>query len=210
MAAGRTIPNLGRTVGASSEPYGTVGVVLTGAVMMSCASASGRRAIIAVVGPGGLFGASPFGEPPPGLPADAMCRHPDVVALVDSSVLLVEGSLLARTAERDPVTAIWLAECSHRRLAAAERRLAVTLGLPVAHRVMALFLDLAATHGRPVRAGTRIDLPLTQDVLAAMAGATRESVNRALRSPWLALRVKRCGGRYVVTPGSVRSAGGAS
>jgi CRP/FNR family transcriptional regulator, cyclic AMP receptor protein len=187
-----------------------VGVVLTGAVMLSCAPAPGRRAVTAVLGPGGLFGASPFGEPPSAFAADAMCRHHDIEALVDSSVLLSEASRLARAAEMDAATAIWLAECLYRRLAAAERRLAVTLGLPVAHRVMAVLLDLAATHGRPVRAGTLIDLPLTQDLLAAMVGATRESVNRALRSPWLAGRVKRLGGRYVVTPGSVWSAGGGS
>ena len=206
MAAGRAISNAGPRVDGCLESVGTVGVVLHGAVTLSCTTAAGRRATIALMGPGGVFGANPFGDscaaPPAGLPAAGLLRPPDAAALVDSRVLLVGGSDLARAAGTDPATALWLAECANRQLADARRRLAAALGLPVAHRVLAVLLDLGTTHGRPVRTGIRVELPLTQDTLAGLAGATRESVNRALRSAWLARRVKRSDGRYVIMPGS--------
>jgi CRP-like cAMP-binding protein len=61
-----------------------------------------------------------------------------------------------------------------------EQRLARTLGLPVAGRLLDLLRELASTFGRPAPGGRRIDLPLRQEDLASMVGATRESVNRAM------------------------------
>jgi hypothetical protein len=52
-------------------------------------------------------------------------------------------------------------------------------------------------HGHPVEGGLVIDLPLSQDLIASMVGATRESVNRGLRDLAAADRVRREGGAYV-------------
>ena len=59
--------------------------------------------------------------------------------------------------------------------------------------------DLAERFGRPVDGGRLILLPLTQDEVAALAGTTRESANRALRrwSPTATIRMA-ARGRYVV------------
>jgi CRP-like cAMP-binding protein len=51
-----------------------------------------------------------------------------------------------------------------------------------------------------VPGGRRLDLPLTQERLAGLTGATRESVNRALAELTAAGRVERTRGRYVVRP----------
>jgi CRP-like cAMP-binding protein len=42
-------------------------------------------------------------------------------------------------------------------------------------------VQLSDTKGRPTSDGTSIDMTLNQRTLAAMVGATRENVNRALR-----------------------------
>jgi CRP/FNR family transcriptional regulator len=47
-------------------------------------------------------------------------------------------------------------------------------------RVVRTLLDLADQHGVAERGATRIDLHLTQDDLASLAGTTRETVNRVL------------------------------
>jgi CRP-like cAMP-binding protein len=50
----------------------------------------------------------------------------------------------------------------------------------VSERIERRLLDLAARLGRPTEGGTLIPVRLTQDDLASMIGATRETANRAL------------------------------
>lgn len=92
-----------------------------------------------------------------------------------------------------PVTVRALRPC---RLAQVSPRAAADLLTARAHRASALAADLAwldvrarivrrlddlaQRFGRPVEGGRLILLPLTQDELAALAGTTRESANRAL------------------------------
>jgi len=70
-------------------------------------------------------------------------------------------------------------------------------------RLAARLDDLAARFGRPVPGGRCLELPLTQEHLAGLTGATRESVNRALGELAAAGRVERARGRYVVRPGAL-------
>ena len=53
--------------------------------------------------------------------------------------------------------------------------------LDVRARIARRLKDLAERFGQPVEGGRLILLPLTQDEVAALAGTTRESANRALR-----------------------------
>jgi CRP-like cAMP-binding protein len=50
----------------------------------------------------------------------------------------------------------------------------------VSLRVRRRLGELASEHGRSVPDGVRIEVPITQEDLAAMVGAARETVNRAL------------------------------
>jgi len=84
----------------------------------------------------------------------------------------------------------------------SERLLQLALQLAwcaVSERVERRLADLAERLGHPAPGGTAIGVPLTQDDLAAMVGASRESTNRALRvlveRGWLAVPRR---GRYVV------------
>ncbi len=94
-----------------------------------------------------------------------------------------------------PVTIRALRPC---RLSPVSGRAAADLLTTRAHRAAALAADLAwldvrariarrledlsQRFGRPVEGGRLILLPLTQDEVAALAGTTRESANRALRA----------------------------
>ena len=57
------------------------------------------------------------------------------------------------------------------------RRRAVTTG---AQRLAALLLDLAGRHGREVNGATYVVMPLSQEELASLIGASRSTVTRAL------------------------------
>lgn len=167
----------GREVIRQDEPYPDAWVVRSGALMMDVIDEEGRRLVLDVLGPGDLVGG------PTTWTADASVR-----ALVPSE-LFAAGSVsirdgLARRARR-----------------AASLACAVSW-YPVVERVMAALDDLALRFGRPAPGGRRIELPITQDHLAALVGATRESVNRALAGLVDEGRVRRDRRRYVIPGGS--------
>jgi CRP/FNR family transcriptional regulator, cyclic AMP receptor protein len=86
--------------------------------------------------------------------------------------------------------------------ALAARMTAITADLAwfgVAERVERRLADLACRIGRPTSGGTLIPLRITQDDLASMVGATRETTNRALQTLFACGVLDRQGrGRYVV------------
>ncbi|HEY3265165.1 MAG TPA: Crp/Fnr family transcriptional regulator, partial [Actinomycetota bacterium] len=91
----------------------------------------------------------------------------------------------------------------HRTSAALEDAMAADLP----SRVVGRLRELADDHGVPGPNGVRLRVPLTQDELARMVGASRESVNRTVGA--LAARgvVRSGGGRIVITdPDALRNA----
>ena len=80
--------------------------------------------------------------------------------------------------------------------------------LDVRERLIRRLEDLAARFGSPCDDGTLILLPFTQEDLAALAGTTRESVSRTIRSLERDGRIRVAArGRYVVRSG-LRAIGG--
>ena len=163
----------GRVVIHQGEPYPDAWTVRSGALLMEVVDAEGHRLALDLLGPGDLVGG------PVSWTADA-----SVQALITSGlfaagpVALRDG--LARRARR----AAWLA-CS----VAWDR---------ITDRVAIRLEDLAVRFGRPVPGGRCLELPITQEHLAGLTGATRESVNRALAELATAGRVERARGRYVI------------
>jgi CRP/FNR family cyclic AMP-dependent transcriptional regulator len=167
----------GREIIRQGEPYPDAWVVRSGALLMEMIDVEGHRLALDVLGPGDLVGG------PPSWTSDASVR-----ALVTSG-LFAAGPIalrdgLARRARR----ASWLA-CS----VAWDR---------IADRLAARLDDLATRFGRPAPGGRSVELPLTQEHLAGLTGAARESVNRALAELSMTGRVERMRGRYIIRPGS--------
>jgi CRP/FNR family cyclic AMP-dependent transcriptional regulator len=165
----------GRVVIHQGDPFPDAWVIRYGALLMELVDAEGHRLALDLLGPGDLVGG------PSAWTADASVR-----ALITSGlfaagpVALRDG--LARRARR----AAWLA-CS----VAWDR---------IADRLIARLEDLALRFGHPIPGGRCLELPLTQEHLAGLTGATRESVNRALAELAAAGRVERMRGRYVIRP----------
>jgi CRP-like cAMP-binding protein len=130
--------------------------VETGVLYVETVDVDGRRLILDVLGPGDLAGGA---EGP---------VSPLTVRAVRPSRLRPCGDAVA-----------WRRRAAHDARAA---RAALSMAYDdVPTRVEARLGDLAARFGRPVPGGVAIGLPVPQDDLAAMTGATRESVNRAVR-----------------------------
>lgn len=171
-------------------------VVRRGAVALSSTSRGGRKATVAILGRGGVIGELGLtSRPPPGRPHAASL--PEARALTETLAFCVPLGPLRSAMASDPRLAAWLAVSVGRRASQVHRALVRALALPVPLRLLGVLEDLAAEHGEPEPGGdVWVRLPLTQDLLASMVGATRESVNRAVadleRKGW----VVRAGFRY--------------
>ena len=154
-------------------------IVERGAVVVSFTSMAGRTAWPEVLGPGDLFGEHPLrmGGATPRPEASFM----ETRALTPSRLVVVPERDLRWAMRRRPEIAEWVAGSLASRLERAHRHLVWSLTLPVRQRVVEVLRELAQVHGSEVVGGIRIDLPLSQDALASLVGATRESVNRAVR-----------------------------
>ena len=149
-------------------------VVDEGRIAIAQRSGDGRESVVAVLDAGGLFGEL-------GLFDDAP-RSADARALLDSRVVVL-GYEPVRALLRERPELLWvIVRMLAGRLRATDEALADAVFLDVPARTAKRLLDLAA--GRD-----RFALPVTQEELAGMVGASRERVNKAIslftRLGWL-------------------------
>ena len=164
----------GHTAVRQGEPCPDLWVVESGVFEARVVDADGRRFLYDLLGPGDVIGQ--LDECPAPWTATALrparlrpVRGPDASAA------------LAAQAARGVMLASELA------------------WFGVADRIERRLLDVADRLGRPLHGGVAIGLRLTQDDLASMVGASRESANRAIRSLVERGSVEVHGrGRYVV------------
>jgi CRP-like cAMP-binding protein len=201
-AVDRVVPE-GRILLREGEGSAFVHIVESGALTLSTTAPAGRRATIAVIGPGevcGLdalwpevFGPEAF-EQEGASPGPLL---PEARALVTSRLTSVPPAEVRAAIVMAPETALRILAAATRQLHRAQAAYAKQLSLRVSDRIARVLQDLAMAHGRHVEDGLIIDLPVTQDLIASMVGATRESVNRSLRDLAVAGRVRRWRGAYV-------------
>jgi CRP/FNR family transcriptional regulator, cyclic AMP receptor protein len=174
-------------------------VVVCGAVALAVTGNDGRRSVIGLLGPGDVHGETSL-QPP-----DPPVARPEVRTLTPCTLIVIPPYELSRHMARDQTVSIWLAQSLTRKVGDLQVRLAATLALGVRERTFALLLILAERWGYRSSRGTVLDLPLSQELLAALAGTSRESVNRALRDLRASGVVLRSGRRYVIPDPSAHS-----
>lgn len=177
----------------------------SGAATLSSTAPSGKRATLAVLGPGAVLGEQGLVGPLIDARQRGPAMLPEICALIASTVQAIPLSGLHAAMATDPYVACWLAAAVSWRAIQVERALARVLALRVPQRVLGVLQDLALELGEASPGGVRIGLSVTQDLLASMAGATRESVNRAIAELEDRGLVRRMGLRYELPVG-----GGAS
>jgi CRP-like cAMP-binding protein len=148
-------------------------LIAEGRIRIQLTGTDGREVVINVYGPGEIFGefAVLDGEP----------RSADAIAQEASRVYWLQRDDFEAFLNNHPRAAMTMLASLSRRLRHTTRVVQDATFRDVPARLARVLLDLAARNGQAVEPGIRIESRLTQGELAAMVGASRETVNRALR-----------------------------
>jgi CRP-like cAMP-binding protein len=133
---------------------------------------SGEEAVIAILGPGDCFGELALidGEP----------RSATVITLEPVQTVSLARSDFMQFIRGNPQAAERLMVALAGTIRRADESMADLAFLDLEGRLAKKLLELADAHGRDVDGAIEIELPMTQEDLAAMIGATRASVNKLL------------------------------
>jgi CRP-like cAMP-binding protein len=147
-------------------------LVSEGKVKLGRTSSDGRENLLAVLGPGQMFGELTLFDPGP--------RSATVTAVTDCELLSLSHEDLQRWLEGRPGVARGLLVQLASRLRRANDVVADLVFSDVPGRVAKALIDLANRFGRTADDGIHVHHDLTQEELAQLVGASRETVNKAL------------------------------
>ena len=154
------------------EPGDRLFLVRDGKIKLGRRSNDGRENLLAVLGPGEMFGELSLFDPGP--------RTASASSVSDSVVYELRHESLVRWIADHPGVATQLLGALARRLRRTNETLADLVFSDVPGRVAKALLDLSTRFGEPNDDGIRVAHDLTQEELAQLVGASRETVNKAL------------------------------
>lgn len=160
----RPLPK-GALLFAQGDPAEELFVVVEGRVAVATRSLDGRESMVAIIEPGGLFGELGLfdGEP----------RSTDARALTDSRLVAVAYDDVRAVLTERPELLWVIVRLLAGRLRATDEALADAVFLDVPARTAKRLLEIAGD-------AEEFRLPMTQEELAGLVGASRERVNKAL------------------------------
>jgi CRP-like cAMP-binding protein len=161
-------------------------VIAEGKIKLGRRSPDGRENLLAILGPGEMFGELSLFDPGP--------RTATATAIAETQILALDNEQLTTYLEARPGVAVTLLAALARRLRRTNESLADLVFTDVPGRVAKALLDLSRRFGRPVEDGVLVAHDLTQEELAQLVGASRETVNKALADfatrGWLKLEAR--------------------
>ncbi|HEU5319046.1 MAG TPA: Crp/Fnr family transcriptional regulator [Chloroflexota bacterium] len=163
----------GVTIFREGDPGAALYLIESGQVRIGITSEDGKELVIALLGPGDFFGDLAL--------LDGAPHSADAFAREDCSLLLLQRSDFQRYLASRPEIANHLLGVLSRRLRRNTQMLQEAAFLDVSARVASALLQLADLHGQPDGEAITITSQFKQSELAAMVGASRESVNKWLR-----------------------------
>jgi CRP-like cAMP-binding protein len=101
-------------------------------------------------------------------------------AIADAGLLRVPPDAFEREAAADPMLYLSIASNVGRRVARLQTKIEAFSRAGVETRVAGALLEIADDFGVPAPGGIKIDLPLSQEDLAHLAGTSRESCSQAV------------------------------
>jgi CRP-like cAMP-binding protein len=156
------------------DPPDAVFVLQSGRVKLSCATDTGREAILGIREPGDLIGEMSA--------IDGAPRLATAIALEPVEVLVLSSQAFVAYVDRTPSVGLVLVRLLNRRLRDTARERLELTALDTVGRVCARLVELADRFGATGDDGVSIDVAITQEDLAAMISSSREAVIRALRT----------------------------
>src|SRR3954451_16692111 len=162
----------GDTVFAEGEQGDSPYIVLSGKVKVGRKAADGRENMLSVMGPSEMFGDLSLFDPGP--------RTATATVVTDARLACLAHNSLRPWITDRPEIAEQLLRVLARRLRRTNDALADLIFTDVPGRVAKALLGLAERFGTEEPDGVRVHHDLTQEELAQLVGASRETVNKAL------------------------------
>ena len=162
----------GETVFAEGEQGDTLYIVLDGKVKIGRRATDGRENMLSVMGPSDMFGELSLFDPGP--------RTATATVVTDARLASLAHSSLRPWITDRPEIAEQLLRVLARRLRRTNDALADLIFTDVPGRVAKQLLALSERFGSTEPEGLRVHHDLTQEELAQLVGASRETVNKAL------------------------------
>lgn len=163
----------GEVLFTEGQPGDRLYVIVEGKVKLGATSGDGRETLLAILGPGEMFGELSLFDPGP--------RTATATALTDVSLIGLGNTDLRPWLTGRPEVALSLLRALARRLRRTNEAMADLVFSDVPGRVAKALLDLATKFGEPLPdGGIHVVHDLTQEELAQLVGASRETVNKAL------------------------------
>jgi CRP/FNR family cyclic AMP-dependent transcriptional regulator len=150
------------------DPGDSLFIVRDGRVKVVLVAEDGREVVLGVLGVGDHFGELSLIDDQP--------RSAHVIAMEDSTLLVLRRDDFRRRVEATPVVAWSLLGELSRRLRRADGKIGGLVLLDVSGRIARLLLDYVEEAGSET-----IEKPVTHQMIAQMIGASRETVSRSLR-----------------------------
>ncbi|NKX92469.1 Crp/Fnr family transcriptional regulator [Sanguibacter hominis ATCC BAA-789] len=147
-------------------------IISEGKIKLGRRSSDGRENLMAILGPGEMFGELSLFDPGP--------RTLTASAVADTTLQELSHAELVAWLQAHPGMSKFLLGALARRLRRTNENLADLVFSDVPGRVAKALLDLSTRFGQKTDEGIRVAHDLTQEELAQLVGASRETVNKAL------------------------------
>jgi len=147
-------------------------VVVDGKLKLGTTSNDGRENLLSILGPGDMFGELSLFDPGP--------RTATATAVVDSKLLALANDRVIGWVKEHPQVSLQLLGRLAQRLRKANDVLSDLVFADVPGRVAKAIIELGERFGTQKPDGLHVNHELTQEELAQLVGASRETVNKAL------------------------------
>ena len=174
----------------AGDPANELWVVVSGEVKDCVVDVDGNEVVHFVHGPGMTFGE-------PGFFAHDHVRIVDVIAVVPTMLIRLDRRDLVPFMQEHPILKDRALEALASNTRFQSHLIASLLTRPLVDRLVLRLLELIDSSAER-RAGEAVTPKITQSMLAAMIGVSRENVNRALAALALDGSVRLEDGRYVL------------
>ena len=156
------------------------GILLTHApVDKSPSSGDGRENLLSILGPGEMFGELSLFDPGP--------RTSTATAVTDAKLLSLSHEKLIPWLKGNPEVSLHLLARLAQRLRRTNEAVGDLVFSDVPGRVAKALMDLGSRFGKQTDDGLFVHHDLTQEELAQLVGASRETVNKALADSILSI-----------------------
>jgi CRP/FNR family transcriptional regulator, cyclic AMP receptor protein len=160
--------------------------MIEGKVKLTRAAPDGRENLISVHGPGEMFGELAMFDP--------TYRTASATAVTDARLAMLAHDDLRKSLDSSPAVAMHLLKALAQRLRRITEINANLVFTDVPGRVAKALLELSGKFGVQTDDGLQVNHDLTQEELAQLVGASRETVNKALADfaarGWIQLSAK--------------------